>query len=141
MKFLDSNVFIYAYYKPKRMLSPEERKIKDMAKEIISSISLGKDEVTTTIVHLSEIVNVLKYGMSINELTDLIMSLFMLNNVKIFDVSRSLYFAAIELAREWSIDPNDALAVEVMWNSGIREIYSFDKVFDRVKGIVRLPKI
>ena len=32
------------------------------------------------------------------------------------------------------------LTVDVMRSNGVREIYSFDEDFDRVEGIVRLPR-
>ena len=33
MKFLDANIFIYAYYKPKKQLSEKEEAMKEEAKE------------------------------------------------------------------------------------------------------------
>ena len=43
MKFLDSNVFIYAFYKPKRQLNASEKAMKDSSKRTISNIINGKD--------------------------------------------------------------------------------------------------
>lgn len=140
MRFLDANIFIYAFYKPKRGLTQKELWMKEQAKRIVSDISLGKEEVLTTIVHLSEVVNILKHGMEVEELTRFIISLFMLNNIIICSVTKEEYFAAAELAEELKIDPNDALAVDVMRANNVREIYSFDLDFDRVSGISRLPK-
>jgi predicted nucleic acid-binding protein len=39
MRFLDANVFIYAYYKPKRQLTQKEKQMKEYAKKIITDIS------------------------------------------------------------------------------------------------------
>ncbi|MFH7836032.1 MAG: PIN domain-containing protein, partial [Candidatus Aenigmatarchaeota archaeon] len=64
MRFLDANIFIYAYYKPKRQLSQKEKQMKDYAKKIVNDISQGKEEIVTTVVHLSEIVNILKHSIS-----------------------------------------------------------------------------
>jgi len=36
---------------------------------------------------------------------------------------------------------NDALAYLFMKGYGLEEIYSFDKRFDRLKDVVRLPKV
>jgi predicted nucleic acid-binding protein len=58
MKFLDANVFVYAYYKPKKQLTTKERQMKDQAKRIIADISQGKEQAMITVVHLSEIVNI-----------------------------------------------------------------------------------
>jgi predicted nucleic acid-binding protein len=141
MKFLDANVFIYAYYKPKRQLTQKEKQMKDHAKRIISEISQGKEEVITTVVHLSEVVNILKHGMPLEQLTNIVLGLFMLDNVKIRGVSREAYFAATELGDDLKLDPNDALAIDIMRLGNIKEIYSFDEDFDKIEGISRLPKL
>jgi len=59
MRFLDANVFIYAYYKPKRKLNEKEKRMKEEAKNIVNRIMEG-EKIVTSIVHLSEVVNILK---------------------------------------------------------------------------------
>jgi len=141
MKFLDANIFVYAYYKPKRQLNQKEKQMKDYAKRIVSEISQGKEKVMTTVVHLSEVVNILKHGMTLEQLTNVILGLFMFDNVKIHGVSEKAYFAATELGDDLKIDPNDALAVDFMRLNNLKEIYSFDEDFDKIEGISRLPKL
>jgi predicted nucleic acid-binding protein len=139
MRFLDANVFVYAYYKPKRQLTEKEKQMKERAKKIISGVSQGKEEVMMTVVHMSEIVNILKHGMPLDQLTLIVRGLFMLDNVKIMGVTREAYFAAAELGNDLKLEANDALAVDVMRLKGIREVYSFDEDFDRIEGVARLP--
>jgi uncharacterized protein len=141
MRFLDANVFIYAYYKPKKQLTPKELHMKQQGKRIIRDVSEGKEEVLTTVVHVSEVVNILKHRMPLDQLTTLIRGLFMLDNVKILGVSSAGYFAATELGEDLKLEANDALAVDVMKLNGISEIYSFDEHFDNVKEIIRLPAL
>jgi predicted nucleic acid-binding protein len=141
MRFLDANIFIYAYYKPKKQLIQKEKQMKEQAKQIIGNVSKGKEEVTMTVVHLSEIVNILKHGMPLDQLTKIIRGLFMLDNVKIHGVTREVYFAAAELGEDLRLEANDALAVDVMRMNNIAEIYSFDEDFDQIEGISRLPKL
>ena len=141
MRFLDANVFIYAYYKPKKQLTQKEKQMKERAKQIISNVSQGKEEVTMTIIHLSEIVNILKQGMPLDQLNKIIRGIFMLDNVKIHGVTREAYFAAAELGEDLKLEANDALAVDVMRLNDIKEIYSFDEDFDQIEGISRLPKL
>ncbi|MBT0158427.1 type II toxin-antitoxin system VapC family toxin [Candidatus Bathyarchaeota archaeon A05DMB-2] len=141
MRFLDANVFIYAYYKPKRQLTSKEKQMKDEAKNIITRVSQGKEEVVTSVVHVSEIVNILKHGMPQDQLTGIIRGLFMLDNVTINEVTREAYFAATELGDDMKLEANDALAVDVLKTNGISEIYSFDEHFDKIEGITRLPSI
>jgi hypothetical protein len=141
MRFLDANVFIYAYYKPKKQLTQKEKQMKEQAKQIITNVSQGKEEVMMTVVHLSEIVNILKHGMQLDPLVNIIRGLFMLDNVKIHGVTREAYFAATELGDDLKLEVNDALAVDVMRMNNIQEIYSFDEDFDRIEEISRLPKL
>ncbi|MCW3999041.1 MAG: type II toxin-antitoxin system VapC family toxin [Candidatus Bathyarchaeota archaeon] len=141
MRFLDANIFVYAYYKAKKPLSQKEQAMKEQAQNIIRSVSEGKEEITTTVVQLSEVVNILKHGMPKDSLTRVILGLFMLDNVKIVDVTRDGYFAAVELSEDYSFDPNDALALDVMRQNGIAEVYSFDDHFSKIEGIKRLPVV
>src|SRR4030042_2132758 len=141
MRFLDANVFIYAYYRPRKQLAQKEKQMKEYAKKIISNVSQGKEEVMMTVVHVSETVNILKHSMPLDQLTNIIRGLFMLDNVKIVDVTREAYFAAAELGDDLKLEANGALAVDVMRVSGIKEIYSFDEDFDQVEGVARLPKL
>lgn len=141
MRFLDANVFVYAYYKPKRQLTQKEKQMKEQAKRIISIVSQGREQVTTTVVHLSEIVNILKHGIPLDQLTTTIRGLFMLDNVKIMGITREAYFAAAELGDDLKLEANDALAVDIMRLNDIKEIYSFDEDFDEIEGITRLPTL
>ncbi len=55
MIFIDSNPFIYAFYKPKHeVLDEKKRELKKKSKEIVSRINEGKKVLTTTI-HISEV--------------------------------------------------------------------------------------
>jgi predicted nucleic acid-binding protein len=141
MRFLDANVFVYAYYKPRRQLSQKEEQMKEYAKKIVRGVSEGKEEVMMTVVHVSEMVNILKHGMPLEQLSLMVRGLFMLDNVKISGVTREAYFAAAELGDDLKLEANDALAVDVMRLNEIREVYSFDEDFDRVEGVARLPTL
>ncbi|MEM7817133.1 MAG: type II toxin-antitoxin system VapC family toxin [Candidatus Aenigmatarchaeota archaeon] len=141
MRFLDTNFFIYAYYKPKRQLTQKEMEMKTYAKKIISDISEGKEKVITTVAHISEVTNILKRDMPLEQLNHFILGLFMLDNIEIYGVSKEVYFAATELGEDLKLDPNDALAIYVMRLNNINEIYSFDEDFNKVEGIYRLPKL
>ena len=141
MRFLDANVFVYAYYKPKRQLSQKEKQMKEYAKKIISDMSEEEEELLTTVVHLAEIVNILKHGMPLERLNNLILGLFMLDNLRIYGVSREAYFAATELGDDLRLESNDALAVDVMRQNNVKEMYSFDEDFNGIEGISRLPKL
>src|SRR5712692_632765 len=135
MKFLDSNIFIYAFYTPKRQLSASEKSVKAFAKKIVTDVSEGTESVITTVVHLSEVVNILKHGLTPGRLADLVTSLIMLDSIDILAVGKNDYLAATELGRDLEMDSNDALAVKIMQVRKVKEIYSFDRVFERIEGI------
>ena len=141
MKFLDANVFIYAYYKPKKQLSVKEKQMKEQAKKIITDVSQGREQAITTIVHVSEMVNILKHGMPPEKLTEVIRGLLMLDNLNVQGVSKEAYFAANELGDDLKLEANDALAIDVMKSNNVTEIFTFDEDFDRVEGIIRIPKL
>ena len=42
MRFLDSSVFLHAYLRPRRRLSPREEELKERAREIIRRVDLGR---------------------------------------------------------------------------------------------------
>jgi predicted nucleic acid-binding protein len=141
MKFLDANVFIYAYYKPKKQLTDKEKQMKEQAKKIITDISHGKEKALITVVHLAEIVNILKHGMPLERLTEVIRGILMLENIKVQSVTKEAYFVANELGDDLKLEANDALAIDIMQSNNVTEIFSFDKDFDHIEGITRIPKI
>ena len=65
----------------------------------------------------------------------------MLDNVKIVDVTKDAYFAAVEMGEDFKLEPNDSLAVDIMRQNDVTEIYSFDDHFNKIDGITRLPII
>jgi predicted nucleic acid-binding protein len=140
LRFLDANIFVYAFYRPSRRLSSREQRMKEESKRILEAITDGKEKAITTMVHLSETVNILKHGMDPPNLADLVVQLLSLDNLRTETVDRDQYLAAAELGRDLNRDPNDALAVLVMREHKLREVYTYDGDFDELEGIVRLPK-
>ncbi len=139
MRFLDANIFIYAFYKPRVSLDPHQERMKAESKKIIEDMNDGKVEILTSVVHLSEVSNILKRSLSPGELASLIETLYTLDNVLVTDVTASDYLIAAEMGGELGLDPNDALAVHLMQENDITEIYSFDEGFEKVEGIKRVP--
>ncbi|MFQ5976170.1 MAG: type II toxin-antitoxin system VapC family toxin [Candidatus Hydrothermarchaeales archaeon] len=139
MRFLDANIFIYAFYRPRVRLDSLQKRMKDSSKKIIEKINGGREEVMTSVVHLSEVSNILKRSLHIEEVSSLILTLYGLDNVVILDVTANDYLVAVEMAEELRLDPNDALAVHLMQEHDISEIYSFDEGFEDLEGIVRVP--
>jgi predicted nucleic acid-binding protein len=138
-RFLDANIFIYAYYKPRKQLLQKEKQMKQQAQQIIRNVTQGKEQVATTVVHLSETANILKHAMNSEQLTRLLRALYMHDNITIYGVTRDAYLAAVELADDLKLEPNDALAIDIMKQNGVTEIYTFDQDFNNLQGITKLP--
>ncbi|RLE90718.1 MAG: VapC toxin family PIN domain ribonuclease [Thermoprotei archaeon] len=128
MRFVDANVFIYAVLKPRRKLNEKEQRIKDSAKKIFERINRG-EEVVTTVLHLSEVANVLEDAVNLSFSVSFIRDILLKDNINVEDVSQEDYLESVVLAEERKVSLNDALAYIVMKRKGIEEIYTFDKHF------------
>ena len=137
--FIDANVFVYAFLKPKRKLQPHEEKIKDAAKKIITRINEG-EETATSVVHFSEICNILEDHLPLEEAHMIEKGLLFLDNISIKQVSEEQYLKALAIAEDQLIGANDALAYVLMKETGLSRIYSFDKDFDNLKEIQRITE-
>lgn len=101
----------------------------------------GGEEVAMSTTHLSEIVNVIETSLGLEKSLGFLAWVVTMDNIEVYSVGLGHYETSLPLAKENEISANDALAFLFMKSYGLKEIYSFDKHFDRLKGIVRLPKI
>ncbi|MCQ4349646.1 MAG: type II toxin-antitoxin system VapC family toxin [Sulfolobales archaeon] len=127
VRFLDSNVLVYAVVKPKKNVDERLAKIKERAREILSRIDRGEERVVTTVVHVSEIANVIESSANLTKAIEVVEGVLNSENVTILDVTKEDYMTATLVARERGVSINDALAYVVMMRLGIREIYTFDE--------------
>ena len=134
--FVDANVFIYAFLKTKRTLQPHEVKIKDAAKKIVSRINEG-EKVVTSVVHFSEVCNILDDYLPIEEALLVEKGLLFRENILICEVSKDDYLNAISVTEDQNVGVNDALAYVLMKKRAIQKVYSFDKDFDTFADIRR----
>ncbi len=137
---MDSNVFLHAFLKPHRELTEKELKIKQEAQAIVKRIEDG-EEVAMSTTHLSEIVNVIETSLGLEKSLGFLAWVVTMDNIEVYSVGLGHYETSLPLAKENEISANDALAFSFMRSYGLKEIYSFDKHFNRLKEVVRLPKI
>jgi hypothetical protein len=137
LRFVDANVFIYAIVRPRREMPEDVVAIKERAKSIIRRIDEG-ERVLTSVVHLSEVANVLERCLSPEELNTFFDSILYRENIEICAVDRELYRLANEFSLHYPMGLNDALALVLMRGEGINEIYSFDTHFDGIDWIRRI---
>ncbi|MBU2617766.1 MAG: type II toxin-antitoxin system VapC family toxin [Euryarchaeota archaeon] len=138
MRFVDANVFVYAVLKPKRSLSESEKNIKTNSSNIVNRIDKG-EEVITSVVHLSEVANILEDVSSQRIAADFMINVLSKPNLEVVLVDKNMYTAASFLAKEKSVGVNDALAALIMKDQGISEIYSFGKHLDDL-GVKRIAE-
>ncbi|MDK2782012.1 MAG: uncharacterized protein PWR13_1040 [Archaeoglobi archaeon] len=109
MRFIDSNVFLYAMIRPKENTSEEVLNRKERAKKILLRVENG-EEVATTLIHLSEIANILEAKVNLTAAARFLENLLLAKNVKILPVSVEDYLRAVLISKEKGISVNDALA-------------------------------
>lgn len=135
MRFVDSNVLIYALLKPKKEPDGKVAEIKGRSLEILKRIQDG-ERVATTVVHLSEVANVIASRNSARMSAEFVKEFMSLRNVDVFEVKAEDYLKASLIAVEKEIDVNDALAYLKMKERGIKEIYTFDRHFKKLDVVV-----
>ncbi len=136
-RFLDSSVFLHAYINPKRKLTNQEKKIKICAKEIVRRLDEGSESFVTSVVHVSEITNIIEARLGLNTSLKVLETLLSLDNLDIISVSASDYQRALAVADRYKISPNDAIAAVISEKLSLEEIYSFDKHFDSIPWVKR----
>ncbi len=139
MRFIDASVFLYAILKPRRGVTQDILELKDSAKKILLRIEEG-EEVATTVVHLSEVANILESHASKTMSIEYVKTILGKPSIHVYDASVADYGEAILKAEEYMIGVNDALALVYMEKLGLREIYSFDSDFDKIKWVKRVTR-
>lgn len=139
VRFVDASVFVHAYLRPKRTLSPLEAEIKEAAKRIVTRVNAG-EQVVTSVVHFGEISNILEDYLPLNDAVSVERALCLRENVGIIHVAREDFIEALEEAGSHEVGVNDALAYVLMKRNHLGELYSFDRDFDRFKDVRRLTR-
>jgi len=137
MRFIDANVFIYAIVKPKRTMPKNIVEIKSRAKAIMNRVDEG-EPVLTSVVHLSEVANVLEGYLGPEDLNEYFNSILYKESIAVCAVDHELYRLANEGLPIYGIGLNDAVASILMKREGINEVYSFDAHFDKMDWVKRL---
>jgi predicted nucleic acid-binding protein len=137
MRFVDASVFLYAYLRPKRAVSSEIAEMKKSARAILRRVNTD-EKVYSSLVHLSEVANILEAVVPVNESHKIMRDLLYATTIVILEPTKGNYLDAIEVAQEASVGLNDALAYVLMKATDVKEIYSFDRHFDRFDDIKRI---
>ncbi|TES96694.1 MAG: PIN domain-containing protein [Promethearchaeota archaeon] len=143
MIYLDANIFIYAYFKPKEgvVLSDKIKWCKEEAKKIVESINGEKNHYCISLIQLTEVVNLLKTAMSWEDLQKFIMGLFSNSSIEITEIPKMIYINAVNKMVDYNMDANDISALLLMKEKNIKKIYTFDRHFENIPDIICLPQI
>ncbi len=136
-RFLDSSVFLHAYLRPRKKLSPAEEERKNEAVSILDRIEEGEESATSTI-HVSEVINIVESRLGLAKALELLENLLATENLTILAVARREYEQALAVATRYGVGPNDAVAALVSRDEDIAEVYSFDKHFDSIPFVKRI---
>ena len=132
MRFVDSNVFIYVLVK-----SPKDDY--ETAKRILQRIEEGEAAITNTAV-VQEIVDWLEYNNKRREVEKFLTAINSYITMEKAEVSWNEMMEAISDMKKYDLDFVDALTLQTMKKNNVKEIYTNDKDFNRVKGIKRIWK-
>ncbi|HEY5538127.1 MAG TPA: type II toxin-antitoxin system VapC family toxin [Thermoplasmata archaeon] len=138
-RFVDASVFVHAYLRPRRELKAHERAMKAHARRIVARINEGEEVVTSTI-HVSEIANVLEDWMPLADAMAVEQGLCTRDSLRILPTEKDDLLEALAVSSEVGLGLSDALAIALMREEGLLEIYSFDRDFDRLPEIKRVSE-
>ena len=132
MRFVDSNVFIYVLVK-----SPKDDYM--TAKRILQRIEEGEETITNTAV-IQEIIDWLEYNNKRREIETFLAAINSYITMKKAKISWNEIMEAIGDMKKYDLDLVDALTLQTMKKNDVKEIYTNDKDFDRVKEVKRIWK-
>ncbi len=143
MRYLDANIFIYAYFKQKKekLLSDKIKWCKQEAKRIIDEINKEENSYCISLIQLSEVVNLLKGVMSWKNLYNLLRGLISNKSIQVVEMSKLMYINAINKIMDLNIDSNDISAYLLMKEKNIKEICTFNRDYEAFPDIICLPLI
>jgi len=114
---------------------PEQAK---QAEELLNRVEVGNEDVFLPDIILADIIWILEkyYKQTREDIREWITAILSLQGLTFSDKEMALNALDIYVAKK--IDWSDASAAIQMVQRDITEIYSFDKQFDRIDGIIRI---
>ena len=131
MKFIDTNIFI-------RFLVNDIPQKADACEKIFKSAVAKKETLFTTEMVIAEIIWVLEsyYELSPQEVQEKVEKI--LNTPNLICPHKDLILNALIIYGEKNIDYIDAYNALILKDKGIKELYSYDRHYDRMDWLTRL---
>ena len=131
MKIIDANIIL-------RYLTNDVPDKAKQAEELLKKVEAGAEEVFLPDIILADIVWILEgyYKQPRELIRDWIAAIISLQGLEFSD--KSIALDALDIYVDKGVDWSDAFAASQMFATRMYEIYSFDKRFSNIDGIVRL---
>lgn len=130
MRYLDANVFIYAF--------AGEGETGDAARTIVRQVAEGKEAATATLT-VDEVVWVLMRTAGRPEAIAQGERMMRIPNLRFVPVRQLDVVRSLKLMRDYPLSPRDAIHAAIALDEGIDTIVSTDDDFDSVPGLERVP--
>jgi predicted nucleic-acid-binding protein len=130
-KFLDTNILIRYFTKD------DEEKAYNVL-ELLKKIERNEEKATTSPLVIFEVIFTLQsyYKVPREEIKDLLLPILNLRGLKL--PFKSIFEKALEMYPQVNISFADIFNYCFMVEEGIKEIYSYDRDFDKLEGISRI---
>jgi predicted nucleic acid-binding protein len=129
--FVDTNILL-------RYLTRDDEQKAQRALNLLVKVEQGEEKVVTSSLVFFETIFTLQhsYKVSRQQIRELILPIIALRGLQL--PSKNVYYQAFDFYITKNISFADAYNAAYMLSEGISNIYSWDKDFDRIEGIVRL---
>lgn len=129
-RFIGTNLFLRYFTKD------DEIKAKRVL-GLLKKIEYGEEDVITSPLVIFEIIFTLEkfYKISKSEIRDLVLPILALKGLEV--PFKGIYQSAMDFYVKYSIPFTDAFNIAFMQAKDIKEIYSYDEDFEKIKGIRR----
>ena len=131
MRFIDTNLFI-------RYFTRDEEEKAQRVLALLKRVEKGEEKITTSSLVIFETIFTLEsfYKVSKQQVKELMLPILNLKGLKLPD--KELYQQALDNYVKKNISFVDAFNATFILKKGIKQIYSYDEDFDKIRGIKRV---
>jgi len=133
MQFVDTNVFL-------RFLTKDNLKKSERSYKLFQKAERGDVSLSTTESVVAEIVFILQskkiFNISREEIVKSLMPVIKIKGLKV--PHKNIIITALLFYSKYNIDFEDAILASFTLNSKTKELFSYDRDFDKIEGIKRL---
>ena len=131
MRFIDTNLFI-------RYFTRDDEEKAQRVLSLLKRVESGEEKITTSSLVIFETIFTLEsfYEVPKQQVKELMLPILNLKGLKLPD--KGLYQQALDNYVKKNISFVDAFNATFILKKGIKEIYSYDEDFDKIRGIKRV---